>query len=332
MMFRLGKDKKFQRIPLIAGAVILAIALLVWLQGWQFGSQTAFQGYVEGNFVYVAPETAGRIVALEVEEGSDTQQGQSAFILNTDIEKAQRDEAEAKRAQAQAQLDDLRAAQQRPEQIAVLKAQEDQAKAQRDLAQAELDRQTKLFQKGYASKAALDQAQTTYDRSVAAFEEAQRQITASELAARTATIAAAEAGVKAAEAGLVQAQTALDKRTVYIPQNGRVQDVFFRVGEVVNAGQPVLSILPPQNMKYRFYVAETALAKFSLGQEVAIVCDACPDNLKAKISFISKDAEFTPPVIFSDEERAKLVFKVEALPVVPVELPVGLPIKAHTVE
>lgn len=323
------EDPRKRRIALIIASVAIFVALLVWLQGWRSGPQTVFQGYVEGNFVYVAPESGGRITTLALKEGQSTEAGQPAFTLDDRSENAQRNEAEARLNQATAQLEDLKAAQQRPEQIAVLKAQEDQARAQAAQAKTDLDRQKSLLERGYTSKAAFDQAQTTFDRATAALAEAQRQITAAELAARTAAINAAEAATRAGDAALAQANVALSKRAVTVPVKAKVQDVFFRVGEVVNAGQPVLSLLPPGNIKYRFYVPEPLLANIRLGQEVSITCDSCPPGLKARVSFISQTTEFTPPVIFSDEERAKLVFKIEALPLAPMELPVGLPVKIH---
>jgi len=327
-------DKKIvftrRRVVIGAGVAVLATALLVWLQDWGGGEQTTFQGYIEGNFVYLAPESGGKIVTLLMQEGQEAASGVPAFALDSAVQTAQRDEAQAKLNQARAQLEDMRAAQQRPEQIAVLKAQEDQVKAQLELSRVELERQKALFQRGYTSKAALDQAQATYDKNSAALAEAQRQITAAELAGRSAAIEAAEASVRVTEAALKQAETLLEKRRVAIPTSGAIQEIFFRVGEVVNAGQPVISLLPPGNLKYRFYVPEPVFSKIRVGQLVAVTCDSCPDKLMARISYVSRDTEFTPPVIFSDEERAKLVFKVEALPMQQVNLPVGLPVKIHT--
>ncbi len=323
----LQKGSRARRMLIAGGVLVGAISLMIWLQGPRSGAQDTFQGYVEGNFVYVAPESGGRILALNVSEGDEVKAEQQAFKLDTEIELAKRNEAEARLNQARSQLNDLIAAQQRPEQIAVIRAQEDQARAQLDLATTELERQKALFQRGYSSKAVLDQAQTTFDRAKAALAEAQRQITAAALSARIETIAAGEAAVRAAEAGFAQAAALLEKRIVKIPQDGRVQEIFFRVGEVVNAGQPVLSLLPPGNLKYRFYVPEPLYSTLRLNQEVDVSCDACPSGLRARIIFMSREAEFTPPVIFSDEERAKLVFKVEAKPIEPVDLPIGLPIK-----
>lgn len=324
-----GSSRK-RRLIIAGVAAIAAIAVLAWFRGWREGEQTVFQGYVEGNLVYLSPESAGRIDELMLTEGQTAKPDQIAFRMESSLQIAQRNEAAAKLNQIRSQLEDLRAAQQRPEQIDILRAQEDQAKAALDLARTELQRQRTLFDRGYTAKANLDQAQTSFDRNSAALSEAQRQITAAELGARSAAIDAGEASVRAAEAGLVQAETVLTKRDVLVPTESRVQEIFFRAGEVVNAGQPVLSLLPPQNLKYRFYVPAPVLATLRVGQEIGITCDSCAPDLRARVSFMSSQAEFTPPVIFSDEERAKLVFKVEALPVTPVELPIGLPLKART--
>jgi HlyD family secretion protein len=107
-----------------------------------------------------------------------------------------------------------------------------------------------------------------------------------------------------------------------VPADAKVQDVFFRAGEVVNAGQPVLSLLPPGNLRVRFYVPEPALSSLALGQTVRVTCD----NF-----FISREAEYTPPVIFSEKERAKLVFRIEARPVGTWSLPIGLPVSVNPV-
>jgi HlyD family secretion protein len=309
----------------------LAIALLVGgLGAWYFLRPQAmaqgFQGYVEGYLVFMAPEDGGRIERLAVDSADEVTSGELLFELESSMQVAQRNEAEAKLQQARAQLADLQAALQRPEQIAILRAQEERARAQLSLSQAELERQRTLFERGIAAKAQFDQARTAYERDKAALEEVQREIDAGGIAARSATIRAAQANVEAAEAGLTQAETRLSKRRVAAPADAQVQDVFFREGETVNAGQPVLSLLPPENRRIRFYVPEPKLATLALGQEVGVACDSCPPGLRARISFIAREAEFTPPVIFSQEERAKLVFRVEAKPADGADLPIGLPV------
>lgn len=313
----------------------LFAALLLTLAGsasafWYFTrGQTlpaAFQGYVEGNLLQVGPEESGRVERLLVRAGDQVNEGQLLFSLEASVQSAQVDEARARLKQASAQLENLRAAGQRPEQVAVLQSARERAQAALDFSRAELERQRTLYERGYTAKAKLDQAESAYERDKAALQEAQHQISAAQLAGRTDEIAAGEAAMRAAEAALQQAETRLAKRQVFSPAKARVQDVFYRAGEVVNVGQPVLALLPPGNLKIRFYVPEPSLATLPLGSIVTIRCDSCAPDLRARISFISSETEFTPPVIFSEQERAKLVFRAEAIPLKESALPIGLPV------
>ncbi len=288
-----------------------------------------FQGYVEGNFLYVAAEDSGRIETLSVEAGDRIVKGAQAFTLESAVQMAQRNEADARLNQAEAQIANLKAAGQRPEQIAVIRAQEQQARAQLALSRGEFERQQTLFERGVTPKATYDQAHAAFERDSAALEVAQRQIEAAQLGGRNAEISAAEAAKAAAEATLRQTETRLDKRRIVASVDGRVQDVFFRPGEVVNPGQPVLSILPPGNLRIRFYVPEIFLSRFRVGAKVVVACDSCAPDLAASVSFISREAEYTPPVIFSQQERAKLVFRLEARPLNGLDLPVGLPVSVQ---
>lgn len=316
-----------KRALLIGLAVILAAGGFgAWYLLRPQATIQGYQGYVEGYLVFMAPEDGGRIETLSVDSADQVKKGDGLFVLESSMQLAQRNESDAKLQQARAELADLQAALQRPEQIAILKAQEERAKAQLSLSQTELDRQRTLYERGIAAKAQYDQARTAFERDKAALEEVQRQIEAGGIAARSATIRAAQANVEAAEAALNQAETRLAKRRVAAPADAQVQDVFFRAGETVNAGQPVLSLLPPENRRIRFYVPEPKLATILLGQEIAVTCDGCQPGLLARISFIAREAEFTPPVIFSQEERAKLVFRVEAKPADGADLPIGLPV------
>jgi HlyD family secretion protein len=315
------------------GLVVTALAVLllaggtgVWFLLRPQESDAGFQGYVEGYLVFMAPEDGGRIQRLAVDSADRVTQGQLLFELESSMQVAQRNEAEARLHQAKAQLADLETALQRPEQIAILRAQEERAKAQLILSQTELDRHRTLFERGIAAKAQFDQARTAFERDRAALEEVQRQIEAGQIAGRSAAIKAAQATVEAAQAALHQAEVRLARRRVSAPAAARVEDVYFRAGETVNAGQPVLALLPPENRRIRFYVPEPRLSGLSLGTTVGLSCDGCPPDLQARISFIAREAEFTPPVIYSEEERAKLVFRVEARPVDGADLPIGLPV------
>jgi HlyD family secretion protein len=136
----------------------------------------------------------------------------------------------------------------------------------------------------------------------------------------------AEAALRTAQARLNSAQTRLARRRVFSPVEGPVQQIYFRAGEMVAAGRPVLALLPPRNLKLRFYVSEAVLPLLKLDDWINVSCDGCADGIRAKISFISRTSEFTPPVIYSQEERSKLVFLIEARPEKPELLRVGQPI------
>jgi HlyD family secretion protein len=136
----------------------------------------------------------------------------------------------------------------------------------------------------------------------------------------------AEATLRTAQARLNSAQTRLTRRKVFSPVAGSVEQLYFRVGELVPAGKPVVALLPPGNLKVRFYVNEATLPRLKLGEVVKVTCDGCADNITAKISFIARSSEFTPPVIYSLEERSKLVFLIEARPERPELLRVGQPV------
>ncbi len=138
---------------------------------------------------------------------------------------------------------------------------------------------------------------------------------------------AAQAALTEAEARLNSLQTRLARRAVFSPSSGTIQQVYFRPGEVVAAGRPVVSLLPPGNIKLRFFVPQAMLPEIALGDAVRVKCDGCAPQIHARISFISETAEYTPPVIYSLEERAKLVFLVEARPEHPESLRVGQPIR-----
>ena len=136
----------------------------------------------------------------------------------------------------------------------------------------------------------------------------------------------AEAALRTAQARLNSSQTRLARRKVFSPVEGPVEQIYFRVGEMVPAGKPVVAMLPPGNLKVRFFVSEAVLPQIKLGETVNISCDGCADGIRAKISFISRTSEFTPPVIYSLEERSKLVFLIEARPEQPERLRVGQPV------
>lgn len=142
----------------------------------------------------------------------------------------------------------------------------------------------------------------------------------------------AEAALRTAEARVNSARTRLTRRRALSPEDGTIQQVYYRPGETVPAGRPVVSLLPPRNVKIRFFVPEPELPRVKAGATVRVQCDGCDGGLTAKISFIARSAEYTPPVIYSLEERAKLVFMIEARPEAPEKFRVGQPVSVTLTE
>jgi HlyD family secretion protein len=167
------------------------------------------------------------------------------------------------------------------------------------------------------NEAFVKNAQQAYDRAQKLLKSA---------AGTEKTLEDAESALRTSQARLNSARTRLDRRKMASPVTGTVQQVYYRPGEMVPAGRPIVALLPPGNLKVRFYVPEAVLPRLAYGDTITVNCDGCPGDITARISFIAKTAEFTPPVIYSREERAKLVFLVEALPNKPEALRVGQPI------
>jgi HlyD family secretion protein len=167
------------------------------------------------------------------------------------------------------------------------------------------------------NEAALANAKVTYDRA----QELLKKAVGSQK-----VFDDAEAALRTADARLNSARTRLDRRRVVSPVAGSVQEIYFRVGEMVLAGRPIVSLLPPENVRVRFFVPQAILPQVHIADRIAIKCDGCAQGLMARVNFVSAQAEFTPPIIYSQEERARLVFRIEAIPERPADLRVGQPV------
>jgi HlyD family secretion protein len=170
----------------------------------------------------------------------------------------------------------------------------------------------------------VEMAKATLANATVAYERAQALVKTA--AGTQKNLDDAEAALRTAQARLSYVQTRLVRRTAASPVAGSVQQIYYRPGELVPAGRPVVSLLPPGNIKVRFFVPETELPRISLGQPVSIHCDGCKAEVPAKVTFISRTSEFTPPVIYSLDERSKLVFLIEARTDTPGDLRVGQPV------
>jgi HlyD family secretion protein len=274
---------------------------------------SSWSGYVEGDYVYVAAPLAGTLTALAVQRGQTLVRGAALFTLDAESERAARDEAAARLASARAQAANTDKGK-RTDEIAVTKAQLVQAQSQAALAASELARQQQLLAQGFVSASRLDDARTAAQQTQAHVAELSAALRVAQLPARVDERSAATASTQAAQAALKQTQWREQQKQQSAPVDALVADTFFRVGEWVNAGQPVVALLPAAGTKARFFVPEQELATITLGQPVAISCDGCGAPLAARIDFIATQAEYTPPVIYSNAQRARLVFMVEARP------------------
>lgn len=179
-------------------------------------------------------------------------------------------------------------------------------------------------------KADVEMAKASVINARLAFERAQALLKSA--AGTQKAVDDTQAALRTAEAQLASARTRLARRKLSSPVTGTVQQVYYRPGELVPAGRPVVALLPPDNIKIRFYVSEEMLPKVALGQLVTVHCDGCKSDITARVTFIARTAEFTPPVIYSLEERAKLVFLIEARTDTPSELRVGQPVDVRFAE
>ncbi len=237
--------------------MLLALATAVWPAACN-NPDPKYQGWIEANLIFVAPDEVGRVTSLNVREGDSVRVGDPLFAVDDDLQKA-----------------DLN-----------------------------------------LNTASLVNARQTFDRA---------QHLAQTGTGTQKDFDAASAELRSAEARVATSQTRLARRRLVSPVAGTIQQIYFRPGEMVPAGRPVLAILPPGNLKVRFFVPEPMLPHLAYGETITVRCDGCADQ-SARVSFIAKSAEYTPPVIYSQEERNKLVFLIEALPEQPDKLRVGQPV------
>jgi len=291
----------------------LACVLLAQLSACGNPAADSWSGYVEGEYVYIAAPIGGALTTLSVQRGAEVKRGTLLFELDADAERAAREQAAAQAAAAGAQAQDLDTGK-RALEIDVIRAQLTQAQALATQADSELARQQRLVSQGYVTASHLDEARAAAAAAAAHVRELTSSLKVSRLPARGQARAAATASTEAARFALEQARWRESQKTQSAPADARVADTFFRQGEWVNAGQPVVSLLPKGATKVRFFVPEAALATIQIGAIVSVRCDGCPAPITSRITFVSTQAEYTPPVIYSNSQRSRLVYLIEARP------------------
>ena len=293
---------------------IFPVAMLVLVVAGCSGSRKpTYQGYVEGEFVYLASSQPGHLEHLAVARGQQVAGGAPVFSLEATQEEAEQRQAQHQLASAQAQLGDIETGK-RPAEIDVIRAQLQQAQAAARKSAQQRQRDQAQYRAGGISREQLEAtlAQATSD--AAHVSELQSQLDVARLPGRQQQLRAQSAQVRLAQAALDQANWRLGQKSVSAPRAGLVFDTMYREGEWVAAGNPVVRMLPPQNVKVRFFVPQPVLGSVAVGGRVSLHCDGCAADIPATITFVSPEAEYTPPLIYSNETRAKLVFMIEAHP------------------
>lgn len=308
----------------MTGAVLVAAVLVAC----QRPPSDRVQGYVEGEFVYVASPFAGALESLTVRRGAQVRVGEPMFALERVSEKAARDEADRRLGQALANLEDARKGK-RPTEIESIKAQLKQAQAALRLSSREVVRQEGLTTvPGAAVELEVDRARAARDQDRQRVAQLQADLDTALLGSRTDQVLAAEAEVRAREAALARAEWELGQKRQQAPKSGLVFDTLYREGEWVPAGRPVVVLLPPENIKVRAFVSERRIGTIHPGNDAQVTVDGVATRFSGKVSYISPRAEYTPPVIYSQESRDKLVFMVEVIfePSAAAELNPGQPV------
>ena len=269
-----------------------------------------FNGYLEADYIYVAPVSAGRIDDIAVTAGDAVAAGDVIFALDAMQQQHLLNAAQARVAAAEATLENLETGG-RGAELDVIRASLSKAEADLAQAQSNLTRSERLAEAGTVPGVRVEQDRTALTTARAQVDQLRAQLAVAELPARSAQQVAAEANLRAAEADADRALQDLEDRRVLAPADGIVDTLFYRTGEVAGAGSPVISILPAGPLEAWFFVPELQRADLRVGETVRVTCDGC-DTLNASITHIASEPQTTPPIIYSREERSRLVYLVKA--------------------
>jgi HlyD family secretion protein len=289
---------------------LIASVLLILVIGCE-RHRVQLHGYAEGKFVMLAPESEGRLSAMKVSEGVHVDAGAFIFQLNDETERAAFDAARASAEAAAARFDDA-AAGGRKQEIAAAYEGLKQARASQTLARRDEARMQDLFRTGDVPRSRLDEAVSTLGTATGRVAELRQRLTLVELPAREHQLRALTADAKQAEAQAQVAAENLRRRTVAAPAAGRVERVIRHGGDLAGPSAPAVRFLPDGSVVAVLFVPAPRVAEVPVGAPLAVACDGCPADVKAVITSVASEAEFTPPIIYSDEERARLVFRAEA--------------------
>lgn len=289
--------------------IIIIVVLLI--NGCDFNEKDQIEGYVEGENIYIASPFYGVLKKLPVRRGERVTKGTLLFRLDPNPQQMNINQAQADLTQALSVLTDLTKPK-RIQEIEAIEAQIAQTNAQITLADIRVSRYQKLVNKQASDKDSLDVALANLQQQKQLKTQYEANLALAKLGSRDDLIRAQQSQVDSLKAKIAIAQWELSQKTLYAPANGVIFDTYYRTGEYVAAQQPVLSLLTPENIRIEFFVPLEFLAKLKTGQKISFDCEGCAKNNPAVISYISPDAEFLPPLVYSRENNTKLVFRIKA--------------------
>lgn len=292
---------------------LCGLAFLAWLSACSGTEEPVLTGYVEGEYVLVAPVFAARIVSIAVRRGDRAKKGDLLAVLESQDAELDVRQAEARLAEARSQLANMSKGQ-RPDEIAAMEATLSAARAQRREAELAFERTRTLYRQRIASKASYDESEAALATAAARVEELAQRLEVARAGARPDEIKAQEQKIREADAVLDTARWRLEQRRVLAPSEGEVSDILLNPGEIAGPQSPVLSFLPDGAVKLTLFAAEAERPRLPPGTKLSISCADCPAGLSATVTYLARAPEFTPPVIYSVDRRQKLVFRLEARP------------------
>lgn len=306
--------------PVLILIVLVAAALIAWRWLSASPKRDYLSGYIVGDDLNLAAPVSGTIQSVSVVDGQRVAPGQQLFSIAPATLEAQGEQAAANVSANQTQISSAEA------NLRQAQAEVTANRATLERARSDLARLEGVKHDDPAAVAGKD-----LDQARAALREANANVMAAQKSAdaRRADIARAEAQTRQAAGGARSVQIQVAQLSPTTPAAGRVQQVYYQVGEWVPANQPVVSVIPDGKVKVRFFVPETKASRYRPGQTVHFSCDGCASGLTARVGYVSPNAEFTPPIIFSRESRDRLVFMVEAYPTNPDKLNPGLPVEVE---
>lgn len=292
---------------------ILSLFFVLLMSGCQSNDSQMYNGYAEGEFVNVSSTQSGKLDKLFVARGAQVTQNTNLFALECESEVLTLQQAQADLAAAEATLRDYQKGS-RPEELKVIEAQLSQAVASAENAAKQYERNSALFPTNAVSKTQLDDSEALAKSSEAKVKELKNSLKVATLSKRTDQITAQQKRIEQLRSILKQAQWKIDEKGVKSRYNALVYDTLYREGEFVPQGGIIVRLLPPENIKIRFFVPQNIAESLKIGTNITITQRSDGKNLPARVTYISPEAEFTPPIIYSNESKNKLSYMIEAYP------------------